>query len=114
MRLTRTTFSGDASEEDRMRDRDEDDVVAAAFTVVPFTSHDPFASAAPTPASPSRDRDLLKTFTNLVKCSKCFVISVARIMSMTEWRTSLNVSWSMFLKMLTEGSDSVSLKVRAA
>lgn len=32
---------------------------------------------------------VLKAFINLARCSKCFVISVARIMSITLWRTCL-------------------------
>lgn len=37
---------------------------------------------------------LLQTLTNLAKCSKCFVISVASIMSMTFCLTTLYVSFS--------------------
>lgn len=32
---------------------------------------------------------VLKAFINFARCSKCFVISVARIMSITLWRTCL-------------------------
>ena len=37
-------------------------------------------------SSPSLAPGLLMQLTNLERCSKCFVISVARIMSMMEWR----------------------------
>lgn len=38
----------------------------------------------------------LQTFMNFARCSKCFVISVARIMSMTFCRNSLYASVSRF------------------
>lgn len=45
-----------------------------------------------------------KTFTNFAKCSKCFVISVARIISTIFCRTTLYVSLSKFLNMFTLSS----------
>lgn len=55
-----------------------------------------------------------KTLTNLAKCSKCRVISVARIMSMITDLADLYSSRSRFLKMLIFSSDSVSRNVVAA
>ncbi len=48
--------------------------------------------------------DLVNTCMNFDKCSKCLVISVAKTISMIDWRTSRYVSRSKFLKMLT-GSE---------
>lgn len=55
-----------------------------------------------------------KTLTNLAKCSKCRVISVANIMSIITERTNLYVSRSKFLKILTFSSFTVNWNVRAA
>lgn len=48
-----------------------------------------------------------KTLTNLAKCSKCLVISVARIISITLCLASLYVSLSKFLKMFTRSSPRI-------
>lgn len=53
-----------------------------------------------------------KTFTNLARCSKCFVISVARIISMMLCRSVLYVSRSRFLNMFTRSSSTGDLKRR--
>lgn len=55
-----------------------------------------------------------KTLTNLAKCSKCRVISVAKIISIITDRTNLYVSRSKFLKILILSSFSVKWNMRAA
>lgn len=57
-----------------------------------------------------------KTWRNFDKCSKCFVISVAKTISIIECRTSLYVSLSKFLNMFIwlSGDDNVILNAWAA
>lgn len=56
---------------------------------------------------------LPKTLTNFAKCSKCRVISVAKIISMIIERTNLYVSRSKFLKILILSSRSVKRNMSA-
>lgn len=60
--------------------------------------------------------DFVNTWINFEICSKCFVISVAKTISIIDWRTSRYVSRSKFLKMLTwsEVGPIVNLKACAA
>ena len=58
--------------------------------------------------------ELVKTLTNLLRCTKCLDMSVARTKSMIPWRMSLKESRSRFWKMFTRSSDIVNLKPKAA